>query len=266
MGIGWLIVKTIMPRMPHKRLRIKHGKVVLEERRRPRPTKIPRTPAKVKQLKAGRTREVRWKAWKMQDATLIKGPDVLITSKLTDEGRNLVGLIPAFGEDVKKMYYRVYRQMYNWIRDKQILYVPKDTGKLRRSIMRYLSHTKKEIENYQLNVYLGTVVPYAAWVNDMPIYPTGGTKKKHKTNYPSGSGPHIRHPPYVGGYIHGKKGNRLDDPKAVHHFWGFILANTRKIVPKMINAEIVILYKKWKKVFGWTHWKQCHRLFLPRYL
>ena len=254
-----------MPRIPHKRLRIEHGHVVLKEKKRPKPTTY-RTPTKIKELKKGRKREVRWKAWSMQDTTLIKGPDVLIVSGLTMEGRNLVGLVPAFGDDVKKMYYKVYKQIYNWIRDKQLLYVPEDTGKLRRSIMKYLSHAKRDIENYQLRIYLGTVVPYAGFVNEMKTYPAGGTRKQHKTNYPSGSGPHLRHPPYVGNYTHGKKGNRLRDEKAIHHFWEFMLANTRKMVPKLINAGIVDLYQKWKGVFGWTHWKQCYKYFKPRYL
>ena len=254
-------------------VKIRKGKAVLVKRRRKKKKKS----ARHKKLTDARRKTTRrrqpsrkWQPYTVPSmAVAALGPDRVLLVELTYDGHDMLHFSKLmygdqFTKAVQKMLTDTHTLLYRWIKAKQLQYVPEDTGALRRNIMRSIRKNMNEIKyDFRLEMFIGTTLPYASWVNEMPTYPKGGTRKEHKETYPSGKGPHVRHPPYVGGYTHGSAGNRLSDDKAMHHFYDFMLTNSRKMGKRFVNEQISKLYRNYGKGLGLSY-SQMRRLFTVR--
>ena len=269
LGIGWLTVKVIKPSksltkvipfaggFKRHRLVIRKGKAKLVPRRKKKSARAKKiTDARRKKSTKRKSPSTKYKAYTLPQAAL--GPDRIISVELTEAGQHMVQMSAITGVDFRKavndMLANLHSQIYNWIKSKQLHYVPEDTGALRRSIIRSVRRNLDEIKyNSRIDIQLGTAVPYAAFVNQMTTMPEKGKK-------------HVKHPPYVGKYTVGKSGKTLNDPKAIGQFYNFMLANSRKMALRLTNAEISKLYRNFKKELGIANYSQMRRLFKVRNL
>ena len=239
------------------RLVIRKGKAKLVPRRKKKSARTKKlTDARRKKSKKRKSPSRKYQAYTVPEAAL--GPDRIISVELTEAGQHIVQISAITGIDFRKavndMLYNLHGQIYNWIKSKQLHYVPEDTGALRRSIMRSVRRNLNEIKyNSRIDIQLGTAIPYAGFVNKMSTKPEKGKK-------------HVQHPPYVGKYTHGRSGNKLVDDKAVGQFYNFMLANTRKKALRLTNAEISKLYRNFKSQLGLANYSQMRRLFKVRNL
>jgi hypothetical protein len=226
--------KPISPHIRAKRMVVKHGKVVLKPTRRG-----------VSYSKS------------IKDAIEAGKRSRIFFIQLSEAGKGMEFIDQNLYQDLIRALLSMYNKIRMFIRTKHLYRVPINTGKLRRSLMRSLGEHYISIKNEQrLLMELGSNLPYLPIVNEMP------------TNVEGGSGPHLRHPPYIkkGGGITTEKEKASyvpgeDDVLAVHHFFDFIVAESRKGAKAIMESVISKVYIEHKQTMGWTHRSHARRLF-----
>ena len=230
--------KNYIPTFESKQLKIQHGKAVLVSKRKSR-------------------------RYDSEEYSPTKGHPVL-HCYLSDIGFEAMLKDPqGLGADLLNTLLAMYTNQYAHITNKVMQIIPEDTGKLRRSLMRSLTKGKNVImDEGEVFMEFSTKLPYAVYVNEMPTYPIGVTKKTiGNKNRPSGAGPHVRHPPYVGKYKVGRGGTRLHDPLALGNFMKWIVVKAQNYAPYAISSAIKVLFRAKRTQHGWNYYSQARRYF-----
>jgi len=144
----------------------------------------------------------------------------LIMTPLQETQRDKAGLIAV----MTTIYDRLYEVILKMI-DR---YTPEDTGYLKRSLKFSISRGYADLPN--INDIKPTL---KLWLHATPDY--AGIVNKMNTISPP---PHVRHPPHLKNYKIGKSGIELNDPKAIGHFYDFILLNGRKKAKEIVTEEL----------------------------